>query len=147
MSNPFILIARDRFKESRVKKCYYFLLLIPSLSWGEDIKLSCDYIKEMIYEPDGQTSFSDIFENPNIFIFNDFDKSLTRYYDYGDKEYYLDNEQSNNTFHYFTYENISMNVTHSEILKLNRFTLDISGETFKDTTPKTMYAMNCEITK
>jgi hypothetical protein len=40
-----------------------------------------------------------------------------------------------------------MNITHSEILKLNRFTLEISGETFKDTTPKTMYTMNCEITK
>ena len=39
-----------------------------------------------------------------------------------------------------------MNVTHSEILKLNRFTLEISGETFKDTTLKTMYSMDCEIT-
>ena len=39
--------------------------------------------------------------------------------------YYLDNEQSNKTFYNFTYENISMNVSHSEILKLNRFTLEI----------------------
>ncbi len=73
-------------------------------------------------------------------------KSLIRYYDYGDKEYYLDNEQSNKTFYNFTYENISMNVSHSEILKLNRFTLEISGETFKDTTLKTMYFMECKIT-
>ena len=39
-----------------------------------------------------------------------------------------------------------MNVTHSEILKLNRFTLEISGETFKDTMLKTMYFMECKIT-
>ena len=121
-------------------------LFIPSLSWGEVTKLSCDYIKEMIYGPDGETSLNYIFENPNIFIFNDSDKSLIRYYDYGDKEYYLDNEQSNKTFYNFTYENISMNVSHSEILKLNRFTLEISGETFKDTTLKTMYFMECKIT-
>ena len=121
-------------------------LFIPSLSWGEVTKLSCDYIKEMIYGPDGETSLNYIFENPNIFIFNVSDKTLTRYYDYGDKEYYLDNEQSNKTFYNFTYENISMNVTHSEIIKLNRFTLEISGETFKDTTLKTMYSMDCEIT-
>ena len=122
------------------------LLLIPSLSWGEDTKLSCNYIKEIIYGPDGETSLNYIFENPIIYLLNDSDKSLTRYYDYGDKEYYLDNEQSNKTFYIFTYENISMNVSHSEILKLNRFTLEISGETFKDTTLKTMYFMECKIT-
>ncbi len=122
------------------------LLLIPSLSWGEDTKLSCNYIKEIIYGTDGQTSLNYIFENPIIFILNDSDKSLTRYYDYGDKEYYLDNEQSNKTFYIFTYENISMNVSHSEILKLNRFTLEISGKNFKDTKLKTMYFMECKIT-
>ena len=121
-------------------------LFIPSLSWGEVTKLSCDYIKEMIYGPDGETSLNYIFENPNIFIFNVSDKTLTRYYDYGDKEYYLDNEQSNKTFYNFTYENISMNVSHSEILKLNRLTLEISGKTFKDTKLKTMYFMECKIT-
>ena len=122
------------------------LLLIPSLSWGEDTKLSCNYIKETIYGIDGETSLNYIFENPIIFILNDSDESLTRYYDYGDKEYYLDNEQSNKTFYIFTYENISMNVSHSEILKLNRFTLEISGKTFKDTKLKTMYFMECKIT-
>ena len=122
------------------------LLLIPSLSWGKDTKLSCNYIKETIYGIDGETSLNYIFENPIIYLLNDSDKSLTRYYDYGDKEYYLDNEQSNKTFYNFTYENISMNVSHSEILKLNRFTLEISGETFKDTTLKTMYFMECKIT-
>ena len=100
----------------------------------------------MIYGPDGETSLNYIFENPNIFIFSDSDKTLTRYYDYGDKEYYLDNEQSNKTFYNFTYENISMNVSHSEILKLNRLTLEISGKTFKDTKLKTMYFMECKIT-
>ena len=129
-----------------MKKLLAILLLIPSLSWGEDTKLSCNYIKETIYGPDGETSLNYTFDNPNIFIFNDSDKSLIRYYDYGDKEYYLDNEQSNKTFYSFTYENISMNVTHFEILKLNRFTLEISGETFKDTTLKTMYFMECKIT-
>jgi len=122
------------------------LLLIPSLSWGEDTKLSCNYIKETIYGIDGETSLNYIFENPIIFMLNNSDKSLTRYYDYGDKEYYLDNEQSNKTFYNFTYENISMNVSHSEILKLNRLTLEISGKTFKDTKLKTMYFMECKIT-
>ena len=122
------------------------LLLIPSLSWGEDTKLSCNYIKEIIYGPDGETSLNYIFENPIIYLLNDSDKSLTRYYDYGDKEYYLDNEQSNKTFYIFTYENISMNVSHSEILKLNKLTLEISGKTFKDTKLKTMYFMECKIT-
>ena len=122
------------------------MLLIPSLSWGEDTKLSCNYIKEIIYGPDGEISLNYIFENPIIYLLNDSDKSLTRYYDYGDKEYYLDNEQSNKTFYIFTYENISMNVSHSEILKLNRLTLEISGKTFKDTKLKTMYFMECKIT-
>jgi len=122
------------------------LLLIPSLSWGEDTKLSCNYIKEIIYGPDGEASLNYIFENPIIYLLNDSDKSLTRYYDYGDKVYYLDNEQSNKTFYNFTYENISMNVSHSEILKLNRLTLEISGKTFKDTKLKTMYFMECKIT-
>ena len=122
------------------------MFLIPSSSWGEDTKLSCNYIKEIIYGPDGETSLNYIFENPIIYLLNDSDKSLTRYYDYGDKEYYLDNEQSNKTFYIFTYENISMNVSHSEILKLNRFTLEISGKNFKDTKLKTMYFMECKIT-
>lgn len=39
-----------------------------------------------------------------------------------------------------------MNVIHSENLELNRFTLEISGETFKDTSLKTMYSMECKIT-
>ncbi len=39
-----------------------------------------------------------------------------------------------------------MNVSHSEILELNRFTLKIKGGTFKDTSTKTMYSMECKIT-
>lgn len=123
-----------------------FLLLIPSLSWSEDIKLSCDYIKEMIVGPDGEKSFNRYFKNPNILVFNSNDKSLIRYYEYGNKEYYLDNEKSDEAIYHYRYENISMNVIHSEILELNRFTLEISGETFKDTSLKTIYSMECKIT-
>ena len=39
-----------------------------------------------------------------------------------------------------------MSVIHSEILELNIFTLEISGETFKDNSLKTMYSMECKIT-
>ena len=46
------------------------LLLIPSLSWSEDIKLRCDYIKELIVGPDGEKSFNYSFKNPQMFIFN-----------------------------------------------------------------------------
>ena len=123
-----------------------FLLLIPSLSWSEDIKLSCDYIKEMIVGPDGEKSFNRNFKNPNILVFNSNDKSLIRYYEYGNKEYYLDSKKSDEAIYYYRYENISMNVIHSEILELNRFTLEISGETFKDTSLKTIYSMECKIT-
>ena len=66
------------------------MLLIPSLSLSEDIKFSCDYIKEMIVGPDGEKSFNYNFKNPHILIFNSSDKSLIRYYDYGNKEYYLE---------------------------------------------------------
>ena len=121
------------------------LLLSPSLSWGEDIKLRCDYIKEMIVGPDGEKSFNYNFKNPHMFILNSNDKSLIRYYDYGNKEYYLDNEKSDKAIYYYRYENTSMNVTHSEILELNRFTLEMSGGTFKDTILKTMYSMECKI--
>ena len=121
-------------------------LLIPSLSWSEDIKLSCDYIKEMIVGPDGEKSFNRNFKNPNILVFNRNDKSLIRYYEYGNKEYYLDSKKSDEAIYYYRYENISMNVIHSENLELNRFTLEISGETFKDTSLKTMYSMECKIT-
>ena len=123
-----------------------FLLLIPSLSWSEDIKLSCDYIKEMIVGPDGEKSFNRNFKNPNILVFNSNDKSLIRYYEYGNKEYYLDSKKSDEAIYYYRYENISMNVIYSEILELNRFTLEISGETFKDTSLKTIYSMECKIT-
>ena len=123
-----------------------FLLLIPSLSWSEDIKLSCDYIKEMIVGPDGEKSFNRNFKNPNILVFNSNDKSLIRYYEYGNKEYYLDNEKSDEAIYHYRYENISMNVIYPEILELNRFTLEISGETFKDTSLKTIYSMECKIT-
>ena len=122
------------------------LLLIPSLSWSENIKLGCDYIKEMIVGPEGEKSFNYNFKNPHILIFNSDDKSLIRYYDYGNKEYYLDNEKSDEAIYYYRYENISMNVIHSEILELNIFTLEISGETFKDNSLKTMYSMECIIT-
>ena len=122
------------------------LLLIPSLSWSEDIKLSCDYIKEMIVGPDGEKSFNRNFKNPNILVFDRNDKSLIRYYEYGNKEYYLDSKKSDEAIYYYRYENISMNVIHSEILELNRFTLEISGETFKDTSLKTIYSMECKIT-
>ena len=129
-----------------MNKFIFLFLLIPSLSWSEDIKLSCDYIKEMIVGPDGEKSFNHNFKNPNILLFNSNDKSLIRYYEYGNKEYYLDSKKSDEAIYYFRYENISMNVIHSEILELNRFTLEISGETFKDTSLKTMYSMVCKIT-
>ena len=122
------------------------LLLIPSLSWSEDIKLKCDYIKEMIVGPGGEKSFNYNFKNPHILIFNSDDKSLIKYYDYGNKEYYFDNEESDETIYYYRYENISMNVIHSEILLLNRLTLEISCETFKDNSLKTIYSMECKIT-
>ena len=129
-----------------MNKFIFLFLLIPSLSWSEDIKLSCDYIKEMIVGPDGEKSFNNNFKNPNILVFNSNDKSLIRYYEYGNKEYYLDSKKSDEAIYYYRYENISMNVIHSEILELNRFTLEISGETFKDTSLKTMYSMVCKIT-
>ena len=129
-----------------MNKFIFLFLLIPSLSWSEDIKLSCDYIKEMIVGPDGEKSFNRNFKNPNILVFNRNDKSLIRYYEYGNKEYYLDSKKSDEAIYYYRYENISMNVIHSEILKLNRFTLEISGETFKDTSLKTIYSMECKIT-
>ena len=122
------------------------MLLIPSLSLSEDIKFSCDYIKEMIVGQDGERSFNYNFKNPHIFILNSNDKSLIRYYDYGNKEYYLDNEKYDEAIYYYRYENTSMNVTHSEILELNRFTFEMSGRKFKDTTLKTMYSMECKIT-
>ena len=129
-----------------MKILFALLLLIPSLSLSEDIKFSCDYIKEMMVGPDGEKSFNYNFKNPHILIFNSNDKSLTRYYDYGNKKYYLDNEKSDEVIYYYIYENTSMNVTHSEILEFNRFTLEISGGMFKDTTLKTMYSMECKIT-
>ena len=129
-----------------MNKFIFLFLLIPSLSWSEDIKLSCDYIKEMIVGPDGEKSFNHNFKNPNILVFNRNDKSLIRYYEYGNKEYYLDSKKSDEAIYYYRYENISMNVIHSEILELNRFTLEISGETFKDTSLKTIYSMECKIT-
>ena len=129
-----------------MNKFIFLFLLIPSLSWSEDIKLSCDYIKEMIVGPDGEKSFNRNFKNPNILVFNSNDKSLIRYYEYGNKEYYLDSKKSDEAIYYYRYENISMNVIHSEILELNRFTLEISGETFKDTSLKTIYSMECKIT-
>ena len=129
-----------------MNKFIFLFLLIPSLSWSEDIKLSCDYIKEMIVGPDGEKSFNRNFKNPNILVFNRNDKSLIRYYEYGNKEYYLDSKKSDEAIYYYRYENISMNVIHSEILELNRFTLEISGETFKDTSLKTIYSMECKIT-
>ncbi len=129
-----------------MNKFIFLFLLIPSLSWSEDIKLSCDYIKEMIVGPDGEKSFNHNFKNPNILVFNSNDKSLIRYYEYGNKEYYLDSKKTDEAIYYYRYDNISMNVIHSEILELNRFTLEISGETFKDTSLKTMYSMVCKIT-
>ena len=129
-----------------MKTLLALLLLIPSLSWSEDIKLRCDYIKELIVGPDGEKSFNYNFKNPHMFILNNNDKSLIRYYDYGNKEYYLDYEKSDEAIYYYIYENTSMNVTYSEILELNRFTLEISGGTFKDTTLKTIYSMECNIT-
>ena len=61
------------------------------------------------------------------------------------KEYYLDIEKSDEAIYRYRYESTSMNVSHSEILELNKFTLEISGRTFKDTTLKTMYSMECKI--
>ena len=100
----------------------------------------------MIVGPDGEKSFNRYFKNPNILVFNRNDKSLIRYYEYGNKEYYLDSKKSDEAIYYYRYENISMNVIHSENLELNRFTFEISGETFKDTSLKTMYSMVCKIT-
>ena len=129
-----------------MNKFIFLFLLIPSLSWSEDIKLSCDYINEMIVGPDGEKSFNYNLKNPNILVFNSNDKSLIRYYEYGNKEYYLDSKKSDEAIYYYRYESISMNVIHAEILELNRFNLEISGETFKDTSLKTMYLMECKIT-
>ena len=123
------------------------MLLVPSLSWSEEIKLICNYTKE-VYVTEGELQDS-IFldtEKKYIFIFDSNNKSLVKYYDYGNKEYYLDNQNSDEVIYHYTYEDTSMNVSHSEILELNRFTLEIKGGTFKDTSTKTMYSMECKIT-
>ncbi len=130
-----------------MKTLLALLLLIPSLSWGEEIKLICNYTKE-VYMTEGELQDS-IFldtEKKYIFIFDSNNKSLVKYYDYGNKEYYLDNQNSDEVIYHYTYEDTSMNVSHSEILELNKFTLEIKGGTFKDTSTKTMYAMECKIT-
>ena len=130
-----------------MKTLLALLLLIPSLSWSEEIKLICNYTKE-VYMTEGEWQDS-IFldtEKKYIFIFDSNNKSLVKYYDYGKKEYYLDNENSDEVIYHYTYEDTSMNVSHSEILELNRFTLEIKGGTFKDTSTKTMYSMECKIT-
>jgi hypothetical protein len=130
-----------------MKTLLALLLLIPSLSWGEEIKLICNYTKE-VYMTEGEWQDS-IFldtEKKYIFIFDSNNKSLVKYYDYGNKEYYLDNQNSDEVIYHYTYEDTSMNVSHSEILELNRFTLEIKGGTFKDTSTKTMYSMECKIT-
>ena len=122
------------------------MLLVPSLSWSEEIKLICNYTKE-VYVTEGELQDS-IFldtEKKYIFIFDSNNKSLVKYYDYGNKEYYLDNQNSDEVIYHYTYEDTSMNVSHSEILELNRFTLEIKGGTFKDTSTKTMYSMECKI--
>ena len=123
------------------------MLLVPSLSWSEEIKLICNYTKE-VYMTEGEwhdSIFLDT-EKKYIFIFDSNNKSLVKYYDYGNKEYYLDNQNSDEVIYHYTYEDTSMNVSHSEILELNRFTLEIKGGTFKDTSTKTMYSMECKIT-
>ena len=130
-----------------MKTLLALLLLVPSLSWGEEIKLICNYTEE-VYMTEGEMQ-DNIFldtEKKYIFIFDSNNKSLVKYYDYGNKEYYLDNENSDEVIYYYRYEDTSMDVSHSEILELNRFTLEISGGTFKDTTLKTMYSMDCKIT-
>ena len=130
-----------------MKTLLALLLLIPSLSWSEEIKLICNYTKE-VFMSEGKYEDS-IFldtEKKYIFIFDSNNKSLVKYYDYGKKEYYLDNENSDEVIYHYTYEDTSMNVRHSEILRLNRFTLEITGGTFKDTSSKTRYSMECKIT-
>ena len=130
-----------------MKTLLALLLLVPSLSWSEEIKLICNYTKE-VYMTEGEWQDS-IFldtEKKYIFIFDSNNKSLVKYYDYGNKEYYLDNQNSDEVIYHYTYEDTSMNVSHSEILELNRFTLEIKGGTFKDTSTKTMYSMECKIT-
>tara|TARA_B100001248_G_C27024236_1_gene293441 strand:+ start:60 stop:464 length:405 start_codon:yes stop_codon:yes gene_type:complete len=130
-----------------MKTLLALLLLVPSLSWSEEIKLICNYTKE-VYMTEGELQDS-IFldtEKKYIFIFDSNNKSLVKYYDYGNKEYYLDNQNSDEVIYHYTYEDTSMNVSHSEILELNRFTLEIKGGTFKDTSTKTMYSMECKIT-
>ena len=130
-----------------MKTLLTLLLLVPSLSWSEEIKLICNYTKE-VYMTEGEWQDS-IFldtEKKYIFIFDSNNKSLVKYYDYGNKEYYLDNQNSDEVIYHYTYEDTSMNVSHSEILELNRFTLEIKGGTFKDTSTKTMYSMECKIT-
>ena len=125
-----------------MKTLLALLLLVPSLSWSEEIKLICNYTKE-VYMTEGELQDS-IFldtEKKYIFIFDSNNKSLVKYYDYGNKEYYLDNQNSDEVIYHYTYEDTSMNVSHSEILELNRFTLEIKGGTFKDTSTKTMYSM------
>ena len=130
-----------------MKTLLALMLLVPSLSWSEEIKLICNYTKE-VYVTEGELQDS-IFldtEKKYIFIFDSNNKSLVKYYDYGNKEYYLDNQNSDEVIYHYTYEDTSMNVSHSEILELNRFTLEIKGGTFKDTSTKTMYSMECKIT-
>ena len=130
-----------------MKTLLALLLLVPSLSWSEEIKLICNYTEE-VYMTEGEWQDS-IFldtEKKYIFIFDSNNKSLVKYYDYGNKEYYLDNQNSDEVIYHYTYEDTSMNVSHSEILELNRFTLEIKGGTFKDTSTKTMYSMECKIT-
>ena len=130
-----------------MKTLLTLLLLVPSLSWGEEIKLICNYTKE-VYMTEGEMQ-DNIFldtEKKYIFIFDSNNKSLVKYYDYGNKEYDLDNENSDEVIYHYTYEDTSMNVSHFEILRLNRFNLEISGGTFKDTSSKTRYSMECKIT-
>ena len=84
-----------------MNKFIFLFLLIPSLSWSEDIKLSCDFINEMIVGPDGEKSFNYNFKNPNILVFNSNDKSLIIYYEYGNKEYYLDSKKTDEAIYYY----------------------------------------------
>ena len=129
-----------------MKTLLTLLLLIPSLSWGEEITLICNYTKE-VYMTEGESQDS-IFldtEKKYIFIFDSNDKSLVNY-DNGNKEYYLDNEYSDEVIYYYRYKDTSMDARHSEILELNRFTLEIKGGTFEETELKTMYSMECKIT-
>ena len=85
-------------------------------------------------------------EKKYIFIFDSNNKLLTKFSNSGTSKYELDEEFSDEATYHFWPEGYSENEDYSEILKLNRFTLEIRGGTFKDNSTERMYSMECKIT-